>query len=119
MARRSGQLAQAEPDTALGESAVVRKTVSFADRVAASRDTTALAKKLEAADVSLRPGEWAVVHGLIAVLAALLATLLSGLQSCLALIAFALAWCFPGCIWDDRASKRARQFYEPCPTPCR
>ena len=67
-------------DTVLGDSTTVRKAVSFADKVADSRDTTAIAQKLDEANVALRPGEWAVVHGLIVILAGLLATLLPGLQ---------------------------------------
>ena len=52
-------------------------------------------RKLEAANVSLRPGEWAVVHGLIAVLAALLTTLLTNFNLLLALIAFGLGLVLP------------------------
>ena len=71
-----GTSPSAKPETVLGESTAVRKAVSFADRVAASRDTTAIARKLEEASVTLRPGEWVVVNALIAVLAGLLTTLL-------------------------------------------
>ena len=46
----------APTETVLGESPTVRKAVSFADKVAASRDTSALADKLDVANVALRPG---------------------------------------------------------------
>ncbi len=77
-------------ETVLGEGATVRRAVSLADRVAASRDTTALSRRLESANVALRPGEWVVVHALIAVLAALLSTLLTNFNMLFAGIAFAL-----------------------------
>ena len=110
-----GQVAPAQQQTVLGESAVMRKTVSFADRVAASRNTTNLAKKLEEADVSLRPGEWAVVHGLIAVLAALLTTLLTNFNLLLAVIAFVLGLLLPWLYLGYRASNRRKAFYAALP----
>ena len=110
-----GQVAAANPPTTLGESTVIRRTVSFADRVAASRDTTTLAKKLEAANVSLRPGEWAVIHGLIAVLAALLTTLFSNFNVLLALIAFGLGLLLPWLYLGYLADKRRKAFYAALP----
>jgi tight adherence protein B len=101
--------------TVLGESATVRKAVSFADKVAESRDTSALANRLDVANVTLRPGEWAIVHGLIAILAGLVTTLLTGfniLFTVLAIIAgIALPWLYLG----HRASKRRAEFYSVLP----
>ena len=82
--------AEQTSQTTLGTSTTVRKAVSFADKVAASRDTSALAQKLDEANVALRPGEWAVVHMLIIVLAGLLTTLLSGFNILITLIAIAI-----------------------------
>ena len=94
-----------ETETTLGTSAPVRKAVSFADKVAQSRDTSALAHKLDEANVALRPGEWAVVHMLIIVLAGLLTTLLSGFDILLTLAAIvaAINRC-PGCTWATARS---------------
>jgi tight adherence protein B len=110
-----GQPLDQRQETALGESAVVRRTVSFADRVAASRDTTGIARKLEGANVSLRPGEWVVVHALIAVLAGLLATLFSGFNIWIALLAVASGLILPWTYLGRLARKRQRQFYASMP----
>lgn len=110
-----GQVTPAEQQTVLGDSTVMRKTVSFADRVAASRNTTNLARKLESADVSLRPGEWAIVHGLIAVLAAALTTLLTNFNLLLAAIAFGLGLLIPWLYLGYRASNRRKAFYAALP----
>ncbi len=107
--------AQKEQQTVLGESSAVRRAVSFAERVAAARDTTRIARKLEEANLSLRPGEWVVVHGLIAVLAGLLATLFSGLNLLVSGIALALGLVLPWMYLGHLASKRRAQFYEALP----
>lgn len=103
------------PQTVLGESAAVRKAVSFADKVAASRNTTALARKLEEADVTLRPGEWVVVHALIAVLAGLLATLLSDFRIGISVLAFVAGLIIPWLYLGWRAGRRHRAFYTALP----
>ncbi len=107
--------AAAQSETRLGESVAVRKAVSFADRVAASRDTTAIASKLEAANVTMRPGEWVVVHALIAVLAALLTTLFTGFNVLLTVIAFVLGLLIPWMYLGRRADKRKTDFYDELP----
>ena len=71
--------------------------------------------KLEEANVSLRPGEWAVVHGLIAVLAGLLTTLLTNFNVLLAIIAFVLGLLLPWLYLGHRASKRRKEFYAALP----
>lgn len=107
--------AQREQPTVLGDSSAVRRAVSFAERVAATRDTTAIARRLEEANLSLRPGEWVVVHSLIAVLAGLLATLFSNLNLLISSIAFALGLLVPWMYLGHLASKRRAQFYESLP----
>ena len=72
-------------------------------------------RKLEEANVSLRPGEWAVVHGLIAVLAALLTTLLTNFNLLLAVVAFGLGLLLPWLYLGYRASKRRKAFYAALP----
>lgn len=106
---------QREQPTVLGDSGAVRRAVSFAERVAATRDTTAIARRLEEANLSLRPGEWVVVHSLIAVLAGLLATLFSNLNLLISSIAFALGLLVPWMYLGHLASKRRAQFYESLP----
>lgn len=104
-----------QPETVLGESSAVRRAVSFADQVASRRDTTALAAKLEEASVSLRPGEWIVVHGLIAVLSGLLATLIGGFNPFVSLVAVGLGVLLPWMYLGMRADRRRAKFYEALP----
>lgn len=101
--------------TVLGESSAVRKAVSFADRVAANRDTTALARKLEEADVSMRPSEWVLVHTTIAVVAGLVTTLLTGFNGVAALLAFALGLIVPWLYLSYQARRRKTRFYDALP----
>lgn len=107
--------ASASTTTVLGESTTVRKAVSFADKVAQSRDTSALAHKLDQANVTLRPGEWAVVHMLIIVLAGLLATLLSGFNILITLTAIAGGILVPWLYLGNRVKKRRADFYAVLP----
>ncbi len=111
----AGGTASGSSTTVLGESVAVRRAVSFAERVAASRDTTALSRKLEEADVSLRPGEWVVVHALIALLAGLLATLFTGFNLLLTVVAIGLGLLVPWMYLGWRAARRRAQFYEALP----
>jgi tight adherence protein B len=104
-----------DAQTTLGSSPTVRKAVSFADKVAASRDTSALAQRLDEANVALRPGEWAVVHVLIIVLAGLLATLLSGFGIVITLAAIAAGIILPWMYLGYRARKRRAEFYAALP----
>jgi tight adherence protein B len=110
-----GAVGPTTPDTVLGESATVRRAVSFADKVAASRDTTIITHKLEAASVSLRPGEWVIVHALIAILAGLLTTLLSNFNLLFAALAFAAGLVAPWLFLTFRADRRRKQFYQQLP----
>jgi tight adherence protein B len=104
-----------EPTTVLGEGATVRTLVSFADRVAQSRDTSAIARKLEEANVSLRPAEWIIVHGLIVVLAGLLTTLLTNFNTWLTVLAIALGAILPWVYLSVRANRRRAGFYTALP----
>ena len=106
---------QQAAETSLGSSPTVRKAVSFADKVAASRDTSALAQKLDEANVALRPGEWAVVHVLIVVLAGLLATLLTEFNILVTLAAIAAGIILPLMYLSYRAKKRRADFYASLP----
>jgi tight adherence protein B len=115
MSPPAGEVAAQKQETVLGDSTAVRRAVSFADRVAASRDTTVIARKLEEASVSLRPGEWVIVHGLIAVLAGLLATLLSNFNILATLLAVFAGLLIPWLYLGVRADRRKRQFYEALP----
>lgn len=101
--------------TSLGEGTAVRSLVSFADRVAASRDTSMLARKLEEASVSLRPSEWIIVHALIAILAGLLTTLLTDFNLLLAALAFLVGLIAPWVYLGYRASARRKEFYSALP----
>ena len=106
---------QVQVETKLGDSQATRKLVSFADKVADKRDTTALSRKLESAYVPLRPGEWAVVHGLIAIAAALVATLLSDFNVLITLLALVVGLLAPWMYLTWRADKRRKDFYEAIP----
>ena len=103
------------PETALGESPTIRKAVSFADRVAASRNTTAIVRKLEEANVALRPGEWVIVHGLIAVLAVLLTMLLTDFNLLFVALALVLGLLLPWVYLGYLGGKRKKQFYSALP----
>ncbi|MGB7982002.1 MAG: type II secretion system F family protein [Candidatus Nanopelagicales bacterium] len=105
----------AQSETVLGESPTVRKAVSFADKVADSRDTSWLADKLDVANVKLRPGEWAVVHMLVVILAGLIGTLLSGFDIVLTLMAVAGGVLLPWALLSYRAGKRKAEFYSMLP----
>jgi tight adherence protein B len=102
-------------ESKLGDSQATRKLVSFADKVADKRDTTALSRKLESAYVPLRPGEWAVVHGLIAIAAALVATLLSDFNILVTLLALVAGLLGPWLYLSWRADKRRKDFYQAIP----
>jgi tight adherence protein B len=103
------------PQTALGDGPMTRAVLSFADKVASSRDTSALARRLDEANVALRPAEWAVVQGLIIVLAGLLATLLGGFNPVITLIAVIAACVIPWAYLSHRASRRQAEFYSALP----
>ena len=107
--------APSAPETVLGDSATVRMAVSLADRVASSRDATAVSRKLEAANLALRPGEWVVVHALIAILAGLLSTLLTNFNMAFSLVAFVLGLVVPWVYLTNRADRRRKSFYEALP----
>ncbi len=63
--------------SALGSSAVARSAVDFADKMVRRRDFEArLGRRLEQADVPLRPAEWLIVHVACAVVPAVLLLLL-------------------------------------------
>ncbi len=102
-------------ESKLGDSQATRKLVSFADKVADKRDTTALSRKLESAYVPLRPGEWAVVHGLIAIAAALIATLLSDFNILVTLLALVSGLLAPWLYLSWRADQRRKDFYQAIP----
>ncbi len=104
--------AQGQVETRLGDGQATRKLVSFADKVADKRDTTALSRKLESAYIPLRPGEWAVVHVLIAIAAALVATLLSDFNVFVTLLALAVGVLAPWLYLSWRADRRRKDFYE-------
>ena len=65
--------------TALGDSAVARSAVEFADRVVQSRDLEAvLSRKLDAAAIPLKSSEWLLVHVGVTIGLALALFLVSG-----------------------------------------
>lgn len=107
--------AAAAKETVLGESVTVRRAVSFADKVAQGRDSTALARRLEEANVTLRPGEWVIVHGLVALLAGLIGTLLSDFNLLVGLVCLALGLLLPWMYLGYLADRRKKQFYEALP----
>jgi tight adherence protein B len=105
----------AAPQTVLGESAPVRHAVSLADSLTARLDSAVITGKLESANLALRPGEWVVVHLLIAVLAGLLAFLLTTFNLPFALVAFVLGLILPWVYLTLRADRRRRAFYGSLP----
>ncbi len=107
--------AEAAPTSALGDGPMTRAVLSLADRVAESRDTSALARRLEEAHVALRPAEWVVVHGLIVVLSGLAATLLGGFRPLVTLGAVLLGATVPWLVLGIRASRRRSEFYAALP----
>jgi len=65
--------------TALGSSQIARTAVELAGRVVQRRDfESALAQRLEAGGVPLRPAEWMIIHLGIAIGASILCLLISG-----------------------------------------
>ena len=63
----------------------------------------------------MRPGEWVIVHALIAVLAGLLATLFTNFNILLTIIAFSLGLLIPWMYLGYRADQRRKKFYEELP----
>ena len=72
-------------------------------------------QKLDEANVTLRPGEWAVVHMLIVILAGLLATLLSGFNILITLRRSPLGSSCRGYTWITARRKRRAEFYAVLP----
>jgi tight adherence protein B len=101
--------------SALGDGPMTRAVMSLAEKVAASRDTSALARHLDQANLALRPAEWAVVHALIMVLAGLLATVLGGFNTMVTTIAVVAAAVIPWVYLSQRASRRRSEFYAALP----
>jgi tight adherence protein B len=76
---------------------------------------TPIAQRLEAANVTLRPSEWVIVHGLIAVLAGLLATLVSNFNILFAVGAFLVGLLAPWLYLGIKADRRRAEFYQALP----
>jgi tight adherence protein B len=71
--------ARAQPNLAIGNSAMARGAVDLADRMVRRRGLErTLAERLEGAALPIRTGEWLVLHVGVAVLLALLLLLLTG-----------------------------------------
>ena len=115
-----GQVAPGQPETVLGESAVVRRTVSFADRVAASRDTTAPGQEARGGQrlaAARRVGGRARAHRGPRSPAD---DAPHGLQPPARRSSPSRSGCsFPGSTSATARASGARSSTQPCPTPCR
>jgi tight adherence protein B len=102
--------------TALGDTQVARSAVEFADRAVRGRDAEQLLeRKLDAAGLPLKPGEWALVHVGIAVGSGLLLLLLSGGRFLPAVIGLVLGVVIPWLYLTHKESRRQAAFYSQLP----
>ncbi len=102
--------------TALGDTQVARSAVELADRAVRSRDVEELLeRRLDAAGLPLKPGEWALVHLGIAVGSALLLLLLTGGRIVASLIGLTLGVVLPWTYLKIKESRRQAAFYSQLP----
>jgi tight adherence protein B len=102
--------------TALGTSQVARSAVEFAGKVVNKRDfESALALRLEAGGVPLRPAEWMLVHLAIAVGAALLLLLVSAGQIAPTVLGLAAGLGLPWAYLLVKESRRTSAFLAQLP----
>jgi tight adherence protein B len=102
--------------TALGDTQVARSAVELADRAVRSRDVEELLeRKLDAAGLPLKPGEWALVHVGIAVGSGLLLLLLTGGRIVASLVGLILGVVLPWVYLGIKESRRQAAFYSQLP----
>jgi tight adherence protein B len=114
----SGQRVRQEVEhTALGGSTVARSAVDLAGRVVAKRGLEErLGHKLEAASVGLKPAEWIILHGGVAILFPLFVFLLTGGSVMRALIGLLLGVAAPYLFLMLRESRRKKKFEADLPS---
>ncbi|MGJ7441411.1 type II secretion system F family protein [Aquipuribacter sp. MA13-6] len=106
-----GDPAPVDQVTRLGDNAVARSAVQLADRVVERRGGLAgLSRRLEVADVPLRPAEWVVLQVGIAVAAGLLLLLVSGVRLPALLVGVVLGAVGPVVYLSLRGSRRRGEF---------
>lgn len=106
-----GDPAPVAQTTRLGDNAVARSAVQLADRVVGRRGGLAgLGRRLEVADVPLRPAEWVVLQVAVAVAVGLLLLLLSGVRPLALVVGVALGALGPVVYLSLRGSRRRREF---------
>jgi tight adherence protein B len=99
-----------------GDSAVARSAVELADRVAISRGWDAsLRRRLDAAGVPLRPGEWVILHIGVTFVAGLLLFALGGAKPLPAAIGLVGGVLLPGAYLSIKESRRKSRFAEQLP----
>jgi tight adherence protein B len=99
-----------------GDSAVARSAVELADRVATSRGWDAsLRRRLDAAGLPLRPGEWVILHLGVTFAAGLLLFALSGAKPLPAAIGLVGGVLLPGAYLSIKESRRKTRFAEQLP----
>ena len=102
--------------TALGDTQVARSAVDLADRAVKNRDVEELLeRRLDAAGLPLKPGEWALVHVGIAVGSGLLLLLLTGGRVLASLIGLLLGVVIPWVYLGVKESRRQAAFYSQLP----
>jgi tight adherence protein B len=97
--------------TVLGQTALARQAVGIADRLVQDRDFEGmLARRLDAAGLSLRPAEWLLIHVGIALASGLLLLLVSGLRIVPALLGIVLGVAGPFLFLVVKESRRKAAF---------
>ena len=102
--------------TALGDSAVARSAVEFADRVVKNRDFDAvLGRRLEAAAIPLKSSEWLLIHVGVTVALSLALFLISGGAILPTLLGLVVGGIIPWLYLAIKKSKREKAFLAAMP----
>ena len=102
--------------TALGDSAVARSAVEFADRVVKNRDFDAvLGRKLEAAAIPLKSSEWLLIHVGVTVALSLALFLISGGAILPTVLGLVVGGIVPWLYLAIKKSKREKAFLAAMP----
>ncbi len=102
--------------TALGDTQVARSAVELADKAVRSRDVEELLeRRLDAAGLPLKPGEWALVHVGIAIGGGLLLLLLTSGRLIAGLVGLTLGVILPWTYLKVKESRRQAAFYAQLP----
>jgi tight adherence protein B len=102
--------------TALGDTQVARSVVDFAGRAVRDRNLEELLeRKLDAAGLPFKPGEWALIHVGIAIGGGLLLLLLTGGRIAASLLGLALGVVLPWLWLGMKETRRQSAFYTQLP----